>query len=66
MVLSWLLMWLEALSWLKINLDKSEPIPIGRVDHVEELVSKLGCKEGKFSSTYLGIALGAPFSLMVV
>ena len=30
--LRWLLMWFEALSRLRINLSKSETIPIGRVD----------------------------------
>ena len=30
--LRWLLMWFEALSRLRINLSKSEIIPIGRVD----------------------------------
>ena len=37
--LSWILMWFEALSGLKINLNKSEIIPIGTVDNVEELAS---------------------------
>ncbi|RVW83843.1 hypothetical protein CK203_042057 [Vitis vinifera] len=56
-----LLMWFEALSRPKINLDKSEPTPIVRVENIDELVSKQGCKQGKLSSTYLGLPLGAPF-----
>ena len=32
--LSWILMWFEALSGLKINLNKSEIIPIGPMDNV--------------------------------
>ena len=54
-------MWFEALSRPKINLDKSEPTPIVRVEHIDELVSKLGCKQGNLLSTYLGLPLGAPF-----
>ena len=57
--LSWILMWFEALSGLKINLNKSEIIQIGIVDNVEELASKLGCKVGSFPTSYLGLPLGA-------
>ena len=42
--LSWILMWFEALSGLKINLNKREVIPIGIVDNVEELALELGYK----------------------
>ena len=35
--LSWLLMWFVAMSRLKVNLDKSEIIAVGRVENVEEL-----------------------------
>ena len=59
-------MWFEALSGLKINLDKSEPTPIVRVENIDELVSKLGCKQGNLLSTYLGLPLGAPFRSIVV
>ena len=57
--LSWILMWFEALSGLKINLNKSEVIPIGIVDNVEELASELGCKVGSLPTPYLGLPLGA-------
>ncbi|RVW94411.1 hypothetical protein CK203_035739 [Vitis vinifera] len=56
----------EACSGLKVNLEKSELIPTGRVERVEELVSKLGCKEGKLPSTYLGLPLDAPFRSVAV
>lgn len=58
--LSWLLMLFEALLGLKINLNKNELIFIGRVDHLEELMEELGCKEGKRPAIYLGLPLGAP------
>ena len=57
--LSWILMWFEALSGLKINLNKSEVIPIGIVDNVEELASELGCKVGSLPTPSLGFPLGA-------
>ena len=42
--LCWLLMWFETCSRLKVNSEKSDLIPIGSVDWVEELVLELGCK----------------------
>ena len=57
--LSWILMWFEALSGLKINLNKSEIIPIGPVGNVVELASKLGCNAGSFPMSYMGLPLGA-------
>ena len=57
--LCWLLMWFETFSGLKINLDKSELTPIGRVDDIEALTTNLGCKVGSLPTTYLGLPLGA-------
>ena len=61
--LSWVLMWFEAISGLRINLDKSEILPVGRVDSLEELTLELGCKVGTLPSSYLGHPLGAPHKL---
>ena len=44
--LCWLLMWFKAMSSLKINLEKSELIPLGRVENVEMLALNLGAKWG--------------------
>ena len=60
MYLRWTLMWFEAFSGLKINLHKSEIIPLGRVDNVEELAAELGCGVGSLPTKYLGLPLGAP------
>ena len=49
---------------MRINLDKNELIPMGRVDNVEELVFEFGCKMGSLPSSYLGLPLGAPFKSM--
>ena len=57
--LSWILMWFEVMSGLKINLNKSEIIPIRPVANVEELTSELGCKVGSLPTSYLGLPLGA-------
>ena len=60
MYLRWTLMWFEAFSGLKINLNKSVIIPPGRVDNVEVLAAELGCGVGSLPSTYLGLPLRAP------
>ena len=57
--LSWILMWFEALSGLRIKLNKSEILPVGSVDNVLELAAELGCGIGSLPSSYLGLPLGA-------
>ncbi|RVX11415.1 LINE-1 reverse transcriptase-like [Vitis vinifera] len=64
--LSWLLMWFEAVSGMRINLDKSELIPVGRVVDIDDLALDFGCKVGSLPSTYLGLSLGAPFKSVAV
>ena len=64
--LSWLLMWFEACSGLRVNLEKSELIPVGREHDIEDLALELGCKVGSLPSSYLGLPLGAPFKSEVV
>ena len=44
---------------LKMNLEKSELIPIREVSNLEDLVRVLGCKMGALPTTYLGLLLGA-------
>ena len=46
-------------SGLRINLNKSEIIPIRPVDNVEELESELGCGIGSLPTSYIGLPLGA-------
>ena len=64
--LSWFLMWFEACSRLRTNLERSKLIPVGRVHDIEDLALKLGCKVGGLPSCYLGLPLGVPFKSMVV
>ena len=62
--LCWLLMWFETISRLRINLDKSELIPMRRVENISDLTFELGCKVGSLPSTYLGLPLSASFKLV--
>ncbi|WJZ85301.1 hypothetical protein VitviT2T_004846 [Vitis vinifera] len=64
--LSWLLMWFEVVSGLRINLEKSELIPVGRVENIDDLALDFVCKVGSLSSTYLSFPLGAPFKSVIV
>ena len=59
--LSWVFVWFEACSRLKINREKSELILVGNVPNMEELAEVLGCKVGVLPTTYLGLPLGAPY-----
>ena len=58
--LSWLLMWFEISSGLRIKLNKSEIILVGSIAKVESLAFELDCKVGTLPSSYLGLPLGAP------
>ena len=55
--LSWILLYFEALSGLRINLDKSVILPVGNVDNLNQLACKLGCRVGSLPSSYLGLPL---------
>ena len=58
--LSWILFWFEAASGLRINLDKSEIIPIGELEEMEGMAAELGSRVGSVPTVYLGLPLGAP------
>ena len=45
---------------LKVNLVKSEMVPIGEVNNVHALVEIFGCRVGALPMTYLGMSLRAP------
>ena len=46
--MSWTLKWFEAMSCLRINLSKSEIIPVGPIVNVDELVLELRCGIGPY------------------
>ncbi|RVW39747.1 hypothetical protein CK203_074686 [Vitis vinifera] len=52
-----------SISGLRINLDKSEILPVGRVENLETLALEAGCKVGRLPSSYLGIPWGRTTSL---
>ena len=52
-------MWFEAFSGMRINLNKSEILPIGLVDNAEELATELGCGIGFLPTSYSSLPLGA-------
>jgi hypothetical protein len=56
----------EAVSGLKINLLKSEIIPIGEVDDVERLAGIFGCRVAVLPMKYLGLPLGAPYKSVMI
>ncbi|RVW95894.1 LINE-1 reverse transcriptase-like [Vitis vinifera] len=58
--LSWILCWFETVLGLRINLAKSEIIPVGEVEEILEMAMELGCKVGQLPSGYLGLPFGAP------
>uniref|UniRef100_A0A2N9EFE5 Reverse transcriptase domain-containing protein n=1 Tax=Fagus sylvatica TaxID=28930 RepID=A0A2N9EFE5_FAGSY len=53
--------WFEAVSGLKINLCKSEMVPVGCVPDLENLAGIMGCKTAQLPMNYLGLPLGAKF-----
>ena len=60
---SWLLMWFEACSSLRINLEKSELILMGKVHNIEDFALELGCKVGGLPSCYLGLPFGGALQI---
>ncbi|RVX08739.1 putative ribonuclease H protein [Vitis vinifera] len=55
----WVVICFEMVSGLKINLKKSEIIPVGGVEDVDRAAAVFGCKVGNLPTTYLGLPLGA-------
>ena len=61
LILRMILIRFEAMSGLKINLGKSEFVPVGVVHNIDLFLVVLGCKQGSFPMKYLGLPLGAKF-----
>jgi len=51
----------EAISGLKVNLAKSNLIPVGNVEQGERLADILGCEVVSLPAKYLGLPLGASY-----
>ena len=54
-----LLLSFQAVTGLKVNVHKSEMVPIEEVDDVHALAEILGCRVGTLPMSYLGMPLGA-------
>ena len=54
-----LLLCFQAVTGLKVNVAKSELVPIGEVNNVHVLAKIFGCRVGALPMTYLGMPLGA-------
>ena len=53
LILCMILIWFEAVSRLKINLGKSELVPVGVVPNFDLLLNVLGCKQGSLPMKYM-------------
>jgi hypothetical protein len=59
-------LYFEAASGLRINLRKSEIVPIGEIEDVEGLAQILGCWVPSLPMTYLGLLLGASYKAVSI
>ena len=66
LILRMILIWYEAVSGLKINLGKSELVPVGVVHNIDLFPVVLGCKQGSLPMKYLSIPLGAKFKDKII
>ena len=53
----------EAFTGFKVNIGKSEIVPVGVVGSLNTLACVLGCNVGRLPMTYLGMPLGAHFRI---
>ena len=60
------LTWFDAISRLRVDLEKIKILPVGRFDNIEVLALELACKVGVHHSSYLGLPLSATHKSMVV
>ena len=54
-----MLLCFQIVTGLKVNVLKSEMVPIGEVPNIHVLAEILGCRIGSLPMTYLGMPLGA-------
>ena len=58
LILRMILIWFEAVSGLKINLGKSELVPVGAVNNIDLFPVILGCKQGSLPNEISGSSFG--------
>ena len=54
----------KAITSLKVNMNKSEMVPIGEVIGLDDLVALLSCHVGSLPLQYLGMPLGASYKVL--
>ena len=59
-------MWFEAILGLRVSLDQSKLIPMGRVENIRKLANEFGYKVKVLPCTYLSLPLGAPIKSVAV
>ena len=56
----------KAVTGLRVNLNKSEMVPVSVVDGMSTLADLLCCRTGTLPMLYLGMPLGAPYKALSV
>jgi hypothetical protein len=56
----------EAVTGLKVNMTKSEMVPIGEVHNLSAMAKLLYCRIGSLSLQYLGMPLGASYKALEI
>uniref|UniRef100_A0A2N9G1S1 Reverse transcriptase domain-containing protein n=1 Tax=Fagus sylvatica TaxID=28930 RepID=A0A2N9G1S1_FAGSY len=56
----------EAVTGLRVNMAKSEMVPVGEVQNIAELADSLCCHIGGLPLSYLGMPLGASYKAVAV
>ena len=51
----------QAFTGLKVNVEKSEIVPVAEVGNIDDLASILRCRVGSLPMKYLGMPLGTPY-----
>ena len=62
----WVLTYFEAVTGLRVNMSKSEIMPIGEVENLSSLADILSCRIEALPMSYLGMPLGASFKAVGV
>ena len=61
-----MLIFFEVITGLKVNVGKSEIVPVGEVGNLDALARILCCKVGRLPMSYLGMPLGAHFKYALI
>ena len=56
----------QAFTGLKVNVGKSEIVPIGEVSNIQSLANILQCRVGSLPMIYLGMPLGSPYKTTAI